>query len=268
MTEKESIVTTSVAVSAYVGTKLFGPVLATIGDDINKLYVKGRDKIIKVAENKVDNPNDGKKVNLRAARDVLWNGAITEDEVCAEYFGGMLAAARSEDGKDDSVVHYVDTIKAMSARQLELHYLIYKTWQALLNQSGKSINVGQSLDVQAWHIFMSGLELNGRQLPYDRDLTVLHRLGLLYQFKYDNHVIGDMTVPFVDVTPTTFGVMLFAVAHNRIETWREFSNQVYESITGIQPLGFFAESLEKFCNASDMPFKDEAQSCSPPDAAQ
>jgi len=258
MAGEEIIVNAAVAVGGYVGTKLFGTTLATMGDDINKIYVKGRDKIIDIAAKKVDNPDDGKKVNLRAARDVLWNGSITEDEVCAEYFGGMLAAARSEDGKDDGVVHYVDTIKAMSARQLELHYVIYKAWQGLLKQGGKSINVALSADVQAWHIFMNGLELNGRRLPYDRDLTVLHRIGLISQFAYDNHTIGTQTMLFVDVTPTTFGVMLFAVAHNKIETWRDFSNEIYESAAGIQPLGVFAENLAKLCNASGMPFKAEA----------
>lgn len=258
MPGEEVVITAAVAVSGYVGTKLFGTALATMGDDINKLYVKGRDKIVEVATKKVDNPDDGKKVNLRAARDVLWNGAITEDEVCAEYFGGMLAAARSEDGKDDAVVHYVDTIKAMSARQLELHYVIYKAWQVLLNQSGEPINIGLSADVQAWHIFLNGLELQRRRLPYDLDLTVLHRLGLIFQFKYDNHSINTQTMPFVDVTPTTFGVMLFAVAHNKIDTWRDFNNESYESATDIRHLDYFAENLEKLCNACGMPFKAEA----------
>lgn len=239
----------TIAVGGYVGTKLFGTALATMGDDINKLYVKGRDKIVEAATKKVNDPDDGKKVNLRAARDILWNGAITEDEVCAEYFGGMLAAARSEDGKDDAVVHYVDTIKAMSARQLELHYVIYKAWQALLNRGGKSINVAQGADIQAWHIFMNGLELSERQLPYDRDLIVLYRLGLISQFKYDVYEISDRVMPFVDVTPTTFGVMLFAVAHNKIDTWRSFSEEFYESATGIQPLGYFGKNLEELCDA-------------------
>jgi hypothetical protein len=232
--------TSTIAVGGYIGAKLFGTVLATLGDDINKLYVKGRDKIVEVASKKVENPEDGKRVNIRAARDVLWNGAITDDEVCAEYFGGMLAAARSEDGKDDGVVHYVDTIKAMSSRQLELHYVIYKAWQTLLNQSGKSLNVAQSSQIQAWHVFMVGLELSGRQLSYDRDLTVLHRQGLLVQYNYDNHIVGEVSMPFVDVTPTTFGVMLFAIAHNRIEAWRNFSTETYQSTEGIRSLSFLA----------------------------
>jgi hypothetical protein len=257
MVSEEIIVTTAIAAGGYAATKLFGSALTTIGDDINKVYSKGRDKIIEMATKKVGDHEDGKKVNLRAARDVLWSGAITEDEVCAEYFGGMLAAARSEDGKDDAVVHYVDTIKAMSARQLELHYVIYKAWQTLLNQDPKKINVAVSGDVQVWHIFINGIELSNRKLPYDRDLTVLHRLGLVNQFKYETYSVDTRALPFIDVTPTTFGVMLFTVAHNKIETWRNFSEEVYESSAGIQPLTFFSETLEKLCIVSGMPFKAE-----------
>ncbi|WP_152669632.1 hypothetical protein [Synechococcus sp. GFB01] len=127
-----------------------------MGDDINRLYVRGRDKIVEVASRKVEDHNDGKQVNIRAAREVMWNGAITEDDVCAEYFGGMLASARSADGKDDSVVHYVDTVKAMSARQLELHYLIYKAWQSILVDKRQEINVAQSSDVQTANLFFCG----------------------------------------------------------------------------------------------------------------
>ena len=257
MAGEEIIIPAALAVGGYLGTKLFGTTLATIGEDVNKLYTKGRDKIIEAAIKKVDSPDDEKKLNLRAARDVLWNGSITDDEVCAEYFGGMLAAARSMDGKDDGVVHYVDTIKAMSARQLELHYVIYNAWQKLLINGGKPINVAQSSEVQAWHIFMNGLELSGRHLPYDRDLTVLHRLGLIFQFAYNNHTVGGQTMPYVDVTPTTFGVVLFAVAHNKIETWRYFNTEKYESTEGIKALAYFAENLENLCNSSGMPFKSE-----------
>lgn len=43
------VITTAIAVGGYIGTKLFGVALNTMGDDINKVYVKGRDKIVEVA---------------------------------------------------------------------------------------------------------------------------------------------------------------------------------------------------------------------------
>jgi hypothetical protein len=247
MASEEIAIKSVIAVEGYIGTKLFGSALAAMGDDINRLYVRGRDKIVEVASRKVEDHNDGKQVNIRAARDVLWNGAITEDDVCAEYFGGMLAAARSADGKDDSVVHYVDTVKAMSARQLELHYLIYKAWQDILGGKRQEINVGQSSDVQSANLFFAGLELGARSINYDRDLTVLHRLGLLLQFKYDNYVGDGKTLPYVHVSPATFGVMLFAIAHNKLEAWRNYPQESYESAAKIKPLTYSAESLEALC---------------------
>lgn len=259
MVDENTIISGAIVASGgYVGTKLFGSVLATMGDDINKLYVKGRDLIVEAATKKIENPEDGKKVNIRAARDVLWNGAITEDEVCAEYFGGMLAASRSEDGKDDGVVHYIDTIKAMSARQLELHYVIYKSWQTLLNETGKSINVAQSLEINTCKIFFAGSELKKRHLPFDRDLTVLYRLGLLSEYKYDYHVVGEHAFSYVQISPTTFGVLLFAIAHNKIETWKNFQFENYESTAGILPVHFISDNLEKMCNVMGMPFNTDA----------
>lgn len=258
--EEIALTTTALAaVGGYVGTKLFGSALATMGDDINKLYAKGRDKIIEMATKKVTDPEDGKTVNLRAARDVLWNGAITEDEVCAEYFGGMLAAARSADGKDDAVVHYVDTIKGMSSRQLELHYVIYKAWQDLLNQSTEAVNLGLGSEMNNKHVFANGLELLQRNLPYDRDLTVLSRLGLIGQYRHTKHVVVDKQMPYIDVSPTTFGVMLFAVAHNKLESWRSFGKEAYESAAGIKSLVFFASSFERLCEASGIPSKPPEQ---------
>ena len=262
MASEEIAITSLIAAGGYIGTKLFGSALATMGDDINRLYVCGRDKIVEVASRKVEDHNDGKQVNIRAARDVLWNGAITEDDVCAEYFGGMLAAARSADGKDDSVVHYVDTVKAMSARQLELHYLIYKAWQNILGNKHQELNVAQSSDVQSVSLFFAGVELGARSINYDRDLTVLHRLGLLSQFKYDNYVGDDKTLPYVQASPTTFGVMLFAIAHNKLESWRSYPQESYESAADIKPLTYSAESLEALCSFAGIQYVEESRDLS------
>ena len=70
---------------------------------MNKLDIVGRD--------------DGKQANLGVSRDVLWNGAFSTESICAEYFGGILASSRSEDGKDDSAIPFVtdnaEMIRAM-----------------------------------------------------------------------------------------------------------------------------------------------------------
>ncbi len=74
---------------AYAAQKVFGPTLDLTGQELKQRSVVGLEQIIDSAPSKTKNLDDGKAANLRVTRDVLWNGAITEDEVCAEYFGGM-----------------------------------------------------------------------------------------------------------------------------------------------------------------------------------
>lgn len=73
--------------------KAFGPVLGELGEDMKKLYATGRDRIIAFGYNKISNVDDGKSANLRVTRDVFWNGSFTDEAICAEYFGGILASS-------------------------------------------------------------------------------------------------------------------------------------------------------------------------------
>lgn len=112
-------------VVAFMGEKILGKTFVTIGTDLAKLYEKGRDKIIEKATKKITNIDDGKSANLRVSRDVFWNGSFTDESICAEYFGGILASSRSMNGEDDLGIYYVDLIKSLSSSQLKLHYLLY-----------------------------------------------------------------------------------------------------------------------------------------------
>jgi len=207
----------------WILQKAFGPALTEIGEDLKKLYAKGRDKIISVAYRKITNPNDGKQANLRVTRDVLWNGAFTDDEVCAEYFGGILASCRSEDGKDDEAVQFVDVIKSLSSKQLRLHYVVYNALNKLLVTSGKPVNVGQGSEIQGRQVWFASVELTTTlNLRIETDLNILHRQGLLSQYNMDFHKVGEKSLPYACVNPTTFGVLLYAAAHNRLAEWRTF----------------------------------------------
>jgi hypothetical protein len=70
--------------------------------------------------------------------------------ICAEYFGGILAASRSADGNDDSAIGYLNLIKSLSCSQLRLHYFIYTAFQKLLTEREESPNVGQESDLKKY----------------------------------------------------------------------------------------------------------------------
>lgn len=206
--------------------KILGPTLDTLGGDINNIYQLGRDKIIQAAKRKISNIEDGASANLRVSRDVFWSGAFTDESICAEYFGGILAASRSQDGKDDTGIYYVDLIKSLSSDQLRLHYVVYKSLNKLMSQdqSKKDLNVGQSTKLSAIHIYFATKELMDIGLKIDTDLEALYRKGLLHEYKIDEYSLEDqMVFIYTMAVPTVLGIQTFAIANNMFEAWREYN---------------------------------------------
>lgn len=226
--------------------KVFGPALTEVGEDLKKLYAKGRDRIIAVAYRKVSDPDDGLQANLRVTRDALWNGAFTDDEVCAEYFGGILASSRTPDGKEDDAVQFVDVIKSLSAKQLRLHYVIYNALNKLLVSSGKRVNVGMASELHRNRVWFSAIELiEVLKLKIETDLNILHRQGLLAGYGTNTHKVDEQrNLPYSHADPTTFGVLLYAVAHNRLAEWRMFDRKDFGNFPDIALPSVCAPTLE------------------------
>ncbi|MBZ4187138.1 hypothetical protein K7B09_12485 [Thermomonas sp. RSS23] len=224
--------------------KTLGPVLSEIGDDLKRLYAKGRDKIIEKAYKKIENPEDGKSANLRIAHEALTSGAFTEEEICAEYFGGILAASRTSDGKSDDTIQLLDTIKSLSAKQLHLHYSLYNSLNRLLVSKGDKINVAQSDEINPKKIWLASLELTNIGLKIDTDFNILHRQGLVDAYETKQHPIEHGRVlPYSAANPTTYGVLLYSVAHNWYGKWRSFSSELFPQFEGIQLPTHYAFSI-------------------------
>ena len=248
MVNEEIIVTGGVATAAYVAQQLFGKTLAEMGDDLNKIYKANRDKLLAKAAKKVADPNDGAKPNLRVARDVIWNGAVTDDEVCVEYFGGLLAASRSDDGKDDSALIYVDCIKALSSKQLHLHFVIYNSLHKMLVEVGSIVKPGMQDELSQKQIWFSSNELVRLGLNPVIDMNVLHRQGLVSAYAMNQHVVGTKALPYSQASPTTFGVLLYAAALNYLNSWHQFGNASFAPIAADIPLPtLMAPNLDALC---------------------
>ena len=91
---------------------------------------------------------------------------------------------------------------------------------------------------------MSTLEMaNSHGLTIETDLTVLYRQGLISQYKYANEGEGNVILPFVMVKPNTFGVMLYAAAHNKLDHWLKFPKFEFGDFEGIDSLKYCVDSL-------------------------
>ena len=241
--------------------KVLGPVLSEMGEDLKKVYAKGRDKISSRAYGKIPDPDDGKQANLRVARDVFWNGSFSDDEVCAEYFGGMLASSRSGDGKDDSAIQFVDVCKSLSSRQLRLHYVIYNSLNKLMVASGKQVNI-LSNEIRSTHVYFSGVELMMLKIDVMLDTTVLLRQDLLSGWKSEIKM-GDLLLPHLLINPTTFGVMLYAAAHNRLSKFNSFHKVDFGDFDNVALPKHYASTLPELVQ-SHPPLDDLVRGDQPP----
>lgn len=233
-----------------VGKKLLGKTFDIVSTDISKLYEKGRDKIFEKASEKTPNVNDGKSANLRVTRDVFWNGSFTDEAICAEYFGGILASSRSVDGKDDAGVYYVDLIKSLSSDQLKLHYLIYLSFNKyfVVESSKSQLNPAQESELVRETVFLSHNELLQIIGVKDigRDLHAIRAKGLIGNFQIQNHFLkdGSQVVPYLKVSPTSLGIQLYAVAFNKLEEWRNFATINFGDFDSISPPKFRGQNIE------------------------
>ena len=240
--------------------KTLGPTLDVIGVDLAKLYSSTKTGVAKIAlatKNKIkSDDSSNKQTNLRVTRDVFWNGAYSDEDICAEYFGGVLAGSRSTDGKNDTGIFYLDLVKSLSSTQLKLHFFIYSSLNKILaaDISYKSINVAQSQDINSRVVYLDSNELLQFGINLEVDLVALHDKNLIESFEYNGDMHPDKH-HLTKVVPTTLGVQLFAVAANMLPDYRKFNTTVFDNFN-------FSEKLPKAALSPEgvIPVKAIAQS--------
>ena len=109
--------------------KLLGPTAEYLGEGMRHLVARSRQNvgtILSAAWKKLgDKLGEPGQVNPRILKHIIDEGRFIEDEFAAEYFGGLLASARTKGGQDDSLLPLLDLVKSMPVIQLRLHFIIY-----------------------------------------------------------------------------------------------------------------------------------------------
>lgn len=137
------------AVAAYLGKdgleKLLGPTAAYLGDglrDFTEKRVETIQKIFVSAQTKLgDKANSPGQVPPKVLKTVMNEGSYASDPLEVDYFGGILASARTEGGRDDRAARLAKAVDALSTYQLRTHYLVYATIRALFAESGLPFNM-------------------------------------------------------------------------------------------------------------------------------
>lgn len=139
------------AIAAYLAkdgiAKLLGPTAEYLGDglrDLTQRRIESIGRIFLNASKKLGSHlEEPGQVPPRILRTVVNEGSYFEDPVALEYFGGVLASSRTEDGRDDRGARLVKMIENLSSYQIRTHYLLYSTIASLFSGSGKTLALSE-----------------------------------------------------------------------------------------------------------------------------
>ena len=155
------------------GRRVFGPTLDLIGDTLQGYVgaswpLRNIRRVVDAAAAKSAGQPDDAAPALRASVEILRQAAVAEDEVMADYLGGVLASARAG-GTDDAVV-WTSLIGRMSSAELHVHYTIHAALREaalVLRDALSDLSLGNSPARSVLQFF----------IPYDGSGGLLHALG-------------------------------------------------------------------------------------------
>lgn len=118
------------AAGVLTAHKVFGPSLGVLGTNLGEWVDKWTTNFLRIAdraETKLGSAaEDPGEVPPRVMQRILTDAAWTDDPVSQDYYAGLAASSRSEEGNDDSNVPLLSVLASLGSRDIRLHYLIYK----------------------------------------------------------------------------------------------------------------------------------------------
>jgi hypothetical protein len=221
------------AAGAQVIGKLLGPTADYVGaglknwaehrvQNVARIFRKASDKL----GPEIDNPG---AIHPKVLKEVLDEGSYSDDELTAEYFGGILASGRSPNGRDDRAASYLRLTGELSTYQIRFHYIAYTLFRRL--NLGSSLRTTFGEDLRKMELFLpyrvlqTAMDFTSEEPGFDillhcisglgrhdliADYTVWGQPEHLNKTGQRNAVAGttwvEVAEPGVTVSPTQFGI--------------------------------------------------------------
>jgi hypothetical protein len=213
-----ALIAAGAAVGSRTVDKVLGPSAEQLGEILNERLTEFRarniGRVIEAAERKGD--RDG-TVPPRVAHRLLEDGSYCDDELMAEYLGGVLAGSRTPDGRDDRAVTWSALVTSMSALEVRAHFLIYRaiarkvqgTDVNLWDKPGRHAATLVCDAVEFVQTVGSGSGLSSHEvLP--NTIPGLYRLGLVDEYSWGSEIAAELSI-----RPTVPGIQLYGWALGR-----------------------------------------------------
>ena len=178
-------------------------VKARLDNTLDKAQMKAGDRDLEYSD----------RIAAKALNEAAWN----DDELVADYLGGVLAASTRD---DDAGAAIIAQIERLSAYQLRLHYVIYRELRRL--RPSPVPNLYQSDEASRAGIRIPLVDLGPALAPVNLSslpgaIAVLHREGLIadsWATGAETEEPPDSTMRFtMRVRPSGLGAELFLWGH-------------------------------------------------------
>jgi hypothetical protein len=124
--------------------KLLGPTAEYLGQGMLTFAKRRSENIQRIFSNagkklgdRIESPGS---VPPRVLAGVLNEGSYREDKLDVEYFGGVLASARTSISRDDRAASNVALVSRLTTYQLRSHYILYRTIKRLFNGTNIAVS--------------------------------------------------------------------------------------------------------------------------------
>lgn len=213
------------AVGAKLVNDVCGPSAKYIGKELEsytKVGVANLQRVFEKAYKRLE--MYGKKgggVPPRVLKQVLQEGYFCEDELNAEYLGGILASSKGPVGRDDRAVTYAVLMSSLSSYQVRTHYLLYscilrseqRPWKETAAWLLRRFGITVAIEDEAYMHAMDFSEKEAFAPIIEHVFTGLEKHGLceggLPTISPDERVKSQPKSPFRFFYPTLAGTELF-----------------------------------------------------------
>jgi hypothetical protein len=212
--------------------KILGPTADYLGTGMREWTERGVQNIGRVFENarkklgdRIETPG---AVPPKVLKGIISEAPFCDDELAAEYFGGVLASSRSGVSRDDRGAAFAALVGRLSAYQIRAHYFFYSLVRILYEGIAENIGAQQGREKLKTFIpiqtFGTAMEFG----PGEKgDVLLSHVMfGLareaLIESSFNYGPLPDIRsyYPEADtsgivISPSALGVELFLWAHGR-----------------------------------------------------
>jgi hypothetical protein len=214
-------------------SKMLGPTAEYIGagvqawterrtHNVQRVFAKTNDRL----GNEIDRPGI---VPPRVLRAVLDEAQFADDELIAEYLGGILASSRTESGRDDRAASAARLVSSLSSYAIRTHYVFYASARPrYLGVDAREFRTGSGADKRVYMSssdYVAAMDFSSDELDnyggiLSDTLLALSRNDLIatnfvsgsVEYLRSGSISKDYPAPGLIFDPTQMGISMFCVA--------------------------------------------------------